>query len=666
MIDMEYDSFSQVTLPKVQGSVHLNQLFQDRSLDFFIFFSSISSIIGIPGQSAYAAANMFMTALAERRRQRGLAASVISIGAVLGAGYISKMSLDTSKTQMAMGFTTLSVSDFHQLFAEAVIADGQEKSNEITAGIKPFAWHESLQPKWASNPMMTHLIVNTTDNTERPRGVTLKASLKSQLLEAESLTKVHVLVQNALCKILGGLLQLNSEMMKSLSPGTRLDELGIDSILALEIRAWLMENLHFNYPVLKILSGITIEELVSASVGGIDSSLVPECKLLSADASNPNLSESLEGSSSYNMRTEEQFLAFPSNGAGATSETSSLTTLSASVGHHAPDSAILITSGLSPTQTMFWSAFRLFEDKTSLNFSALCSVDGRVDVDRLTGALWDLGQQHEALRTCFMNLDGVLLQGIRKDNSLRLEHEWVDNPVLLKHKVGRIRQHRYDAERGELVKLLLVSITPTSHFLVFGASHLCMDGISVRIFLVDLFRHYHRQLPRHPTIQFREYAEAKREEFEAGKLDHELRFWQEQYPDFPPPLPILRVSRVTLRPTLECFQNATVEAKISLHTKHRVSSICRQCRATPFHFYLTVFRVLISRLSDIDDFAIGTVDACRNDDNVGSLGVYANVLPLRFRSNTTNKFEKMLQDTRKIAFEALSNSSVPFQSLIDR
>ncbi|ORY11561.1 hypothetical protein BCR34DRAFT_614592 [Clohesyomyces aquaticus] len=653
MRDMDYDSFSQVTLPKVQGSIHLDRLFQDYSLDFFVFFSSISSIIGIPGQSAYAAANMFMTALAERRRQQGLAASVINLGAVLGAGYISEMSLDTSITKKAMGFINLSVSDFHQLFAEAVVADGQGKSIEITAGIEPFTQHDSQQPKWASNLMMTHLMVNTANNTERSRGVTLEASLRSQLLEAESIRKVHMLVQNALCKALGNLLQLNPEMMKSLSPGTRLDELGIDSILALEIRAWLMENLHFNYPVLKLLSGITIEELVSASVDGIDAGLVPQSQISFVDASSPNVFGSVQGSTAP---SERQSLT-PSSGAGVTSESSSLTTLSASADHQEPDSAILTTSALSPTQTMFWSALRVFEDKTSLNFSALCSVEGRVDIDRLQGALWNLAQQHEALRTCFLNRNGILLQGIMKESTLRLEHQWIDNEVLLKEKVGRIRRHIYNAERGELVKLLLVSITPTSHFLLFGASHLCMDGISVRIFLVDLFRHYHRQPPQHPTIQFREYAGARQAEFEAGRLEHELKFWQAQYPDFPPTLPILRISRVTLRPTLKAFKSATVEARIELYTKQRVSSICRRCRVTPFHFYLTVFRVLISRFSDVDDIAIGTVDACRNDDNEGSLGVYANVLPLRFRTNATKKFEQVLQETRKIALEALSNSS---------
>jgi hybrid polyketide synthase/nonribosomal peptide synthetase ACE1 len=193
-----------------------------------------------------------------------------------------------------------------------------------------------------------------------------------------------------------------------------------------------------------------------------------------------------------------------------------------------------------------------------------------------------------------------------------------------------------------------------------------MDGVSVRIFLVDLFKQYHGQSLQSSVTQFKDYAQAKQAEFEAGKFEHEFKFWQTQYHDFPPPIPILSVSRVTLRPTLECFRSATVEARIALDTKTRVSSVCRRYRATPFHFHLAVLRVLISRFSDADDVAVGTVDSGRNDDNVESLGVYANVIPLRFRARASDKFENVLQETRNATLEALANSGVPFQSIIER
>ncbi|KAJ8068177.1 hypothetical protein OCU04_003747 [Sclerotinia nivalis] len=65
------------TRPKVEGSIHPKDVFQENTSDFFIFFSSVVSTIGRPGQANYSAANMFMPGLAEQRRQKGLAVSVI-------------------------------------------------------------------------------------------------------------------------------------------------------------------------------------------------------------------------------------------------------------------------------------------------------------------------------------------------------------------------------------------------------------------------------------------------------------------------------------------------------------------------------------------------------------------------------------------------------------
>lgn len=666
MKDMDYNTFVQVTMPKVEGTLLLDELFKDHSLDFFTLFSSISSLIGVPGQSAYAAANMFMTALVERRRQKGLAGSVIHIGAILGAGYISQMGLNLKTSKAIMGFMSLSVSDFHQLFAEAVAADGQGISTEIAAGIDPFTWLEPQQPRWASNPTMTHLIFNTTSGSKHSQQDSSEKALRLRLLEAESLDKVRILVQDSLQQAIGGLLQLNSEMMKSLHSSTRLDELGIDSILALEIRAWLIDNLRFDLPVLKILSGITIGELVTASLGGINAALIHPNKSPWKTASTSTYSQSMEQVSSYEPSAVGQSAELPTLSTSRVGAPSKRLLPKKLEEYHQMEPLILSTAELSPTQTMFWSALTLFGNKASLNFSALCRVNGHLEIHKLARAAWHLGQQHEALRTCFFNRDGIPSQGIMKESAVKLEHEWIEDLDILEERVESIRQHAFNAERGELVKLLLISNSPASHFVIFGASHLCLDGISARIFLIELFRHYHSQHSLHTPTQYTQYAQTTQVEIDSGRLDHEFDYWKNQYPDFPPVLPTLRVSRITLRPTLETFNSITAKGRISLDTKHRVLSVCRKCRATPFHFYLAVFRVLVWRLSDVEDIAIGTVDAGRNEKNGGSLGVYANVLPLRFRSDLTQQFDVVLQETRTVALEALSNSRVPFQTLVDK
>ena len=81
-----WDRFAAALAPKVQGSWNLHRASQDRLLDFFVLFSSVSSTIGNRGQGNYASGNAFMNALAHYRRDLGLCANSICWGPWAEAG----------------------------------------------------------------------------------------------------------------------------------------------------------------------------------------------------------------------------------------------------------------------------------------------------------------------------------------------------------------------------------------------------------------------------------------------------------------------------------------------------------------------------------------------------------------------------------------------------
>ena len=60
------ERFRKVMAPKVRGAWNLHRLTEQRSLDFFVMYSSAASLIGSAGQGNYVAANAFLDALAHQ------------------------------------------------------------------------------------------------------------------------------------------------------------------------------------------------------------------------------------------------------------------------------------------------------------------------------------------------------------------------------------------------------------------------------------------------------------------------------------------------------------------------------------------------------------------------------------------------------------------------
>lgn len=107
LLQMERESFQKVMAPKVIGAWNLHSQTANLSLDFMILFSSISSIVGNPGQGNYVAANAFLDALAHHRRSQGLSALTVNWGAVTDVGYVAQ-NTEVAEHLKRIGIKTLS------------------------------------------------------------------------------------------------------------------------------------------------------------------------------------------------------------------------------------------------------------------------------------------------------------------------------------------------------------------------------------------------------------------------------------------------------------------------------------------------------------------------------------------------------------------------------
>lgn len=281
--NMTFAQLQEVVRPKVIGSLNLDRIFSasELPLDFFVLFSSTNFTIGNQGQANYAAANAFQCALAASRRKRGLAACAVNIGAIIGAGYIQRSTnyrrvLDLTVTRGNM--MHLSEEDFHQLIAEAIEAGrpGSDGAAELSTGLMDIEPDTTSPPLWFSDPKFAHLALRRRRN-EGPSSSQIELiansngpdALKERLKSCQSAMDCEQVITEAFAAQLRQELQItgtsDTELMEM-----RSNEIGLDSLVSVDIRSWFLRMIDVNIPVLRIMSNNTMGSLVQLAVESLN------------------------------------------------------------------------------------------------------------------------------------------------------------------------------------------------------------------------------------------------------------------------------------------------------------------------------------------------------------------------------------------------------------
>lgn len=462
--------------------------------------------------------------------------------------------------------------------------------------------------------------------------------------------------------------------------GSGPDDLGVDSLIAVDIRAWFLKELEIDMPVLKILGGATLTGLLRFAVERLPEHLKPNVstrsearKVYKADmriiSPNPQATDRSEKRASPESESSDT--------ASAGSKDIVFEDWEQSMTPSSPESAescsvegsqiMQNVSPMSPGQSRFWFLNHLLEDKTTSNIAFSIELSGYIRERDLEDAVMAMGSRHEALRTRFF-MDGYQkpMQGVLTESLLHLVKKSITHDSQVAHEFEAMKNHVFDIGRGEIMKLLLLSLNRDRNFLVIGYHHINMDGISLEIFLSDLQKAYnHKDLPEN-VLQYPEYSSKQRQEIESGKMKQEIQYWMTDLANPPPTLPTLPFSSTRSRSPLENYDHNREDYRIGNALQMQIRKMCQNQKTGPFHFYLAVFEVLLFKLLGANDLCIGMADAGRIDEATSkSMGIYLNLLPLRFRLNSNQSFVDVLKETRKKAYSAIANSCVPFDVLLD-
>jgi acyl transferase domain-containing protein/acyl carrier protein len=244
------ENLTYVLRPKVYGTWWLHDLLKDVDLDFFVLFSSAASLLNSPMLSAYAAANAFLDAIAHYRRSLGLPALSINWGFWEDGGMAVQYQKSIGRTLVPKGMQPIPVAKGLDIL-EALIMSG-----EAQVGVIPNDWQtwSRYQPRISTLPLLSNLIIAQPQPVEFP-GLTGPASKphqgiagKPQVQDITSLPPEQRLdyLLTYIKQTIANALHVGAN---ELSPDENLMELGLDSLMVMELTGNLERDFYITvYP----------------------------------------------------------------------------------------------------------------------------------------------------------------------------------------------------------------------------------------------------------------------------------------------------------------------------------------------------------------------------------------------------------------------------------
>ena len=257
VVQLNKERMLKAMAPKTIGAWNLHTVTLNTPLDFFVMFSSFSSLVGNPGLGNYVPGNAFLDVLTYHRRAMGLPTLTINWGLVGDVGY-AVQNPDVGERLQRVGVKPMPLQKVLNKLGELML-----QKQAVQTAVVDMDWHQwSGVHATAASPRFSYLIGEVA------------VSLKADVYNREEDSRHSVLVsatpaqqeQLFRSRITEQVARIMGISANKLDIKRSLLQLGLDSLMAVELSHRLKSQLGVNVSTMKIMHGLSISQIAELSL----------------------------------------------------------------------------------------------------------------------------------------------------------------------------------------------------------------------------------------------------------------------------------------------------------------------------------------------------------------------------------------------------------------
>lgn len=324
-------------------------------------------------------------------------------------------------------------------------------------------------------------------------------------------------------------------------------------------------------------------------------------------------------------------------------------------------------TGASLIQQRFWSLNREFPGAPFYNHAFALRVRGCIDTDSIRGAMLELVERHEILRTRLIERSGKVLQCISPVSSDWLASESItgvpdcDIEAELENRTDQLASNLIPPDGWGLVKGYLIELGPDHRVILFISHPSAWDTHSKWTLERELTALLKSRALRVPSglapavIQYADYANWEREHLRKKVHGKTLEYWRANLNSLASPNSY----------SDGAYSPGEWRMPLDVAAKERIEKIGRAHGASLTTVSLAAFAYALSSSLEVDCLVIGVLVANRNRPELrDAVGPYSNSVLVSYALTDKPSADMTLSRTARNFIDAIDRSQIPMSTIL--
>ena len=323
---------------------------------------------------------------------------------------------------------------------------------------------------------------------------------------------------------------------------------------------------------------------------------------------------------------------------------------------------------LTNPQKNIWITEQFYKGNSINNICGTVYIKQELDFEKLLQSVNLLIKTHDNFKIKIQIENNKVKQYI--DNNVKYTVEIVDiaNETELTNYENSMARRVLSVENNQLFEIKIFKLPNKYGGVIVKMHHLLADswtfGLICKQIVDTYYNLIHNLEIQENQYSYIDYINKEQQYMESDTFKKDKEYWNNLFETVPETATIPSTSNRRASKT-NCNANRKT-FNLSKKLMERINAFCQTHKISAYNFFMSIFSIYLSRVSNLDNLVIGTPILNRtNFADKNTNGMFVSTVPFRINIQNSSKFYEFTQEIAKDSMSMLRHQRYPYQNLLE-